>query len=72
MGPKYRRVVPLAVTIFMLVLVADWLEILPGLFHNTDYLPSPTADVNLTYAMGIVVFVLTNIAGIRAKGFGGT
>ena len=24
----------------------------PGLFHNTDYLPSPTADVNLTYALG--------------------
>ncbi len=71
LGPKYRHVVPLGVTIFMLVLFADWIEILPGLFHNTDYLPSPTADVNLTYAMGVLVFVLTNYAGIRARGVGG-
>jgi F-type H+-transporting ATPase subunit a len=71
LGPQYRRVVPLGVTIFMLILFADWIEILPGLFHNTDYLPSPTADVNMTYAMAIVVFVLTNAAGIRSKGVGG-
>jgi F-type H+-transporting ATPase subunit a len=70
-GPQYRRVVPLGVAIFFLVLVSDWLEILPGLFHNTDYSPAPTADVNLTYAMGIVVFVLTNAAGIRKKGIAG-
>lgn len=71
LGPRYRHVVPLGVSIFMLVLVADWLEILPGLFHNTDYIPSPTADVNLTYALGILVFILTNAAGIRARGLGG-
>ena len=71
LGPQYRRVVPLGVAIFMLVLVADWLEILPGLFHNTDYSPAPTADVNLTYAMGITVFVLFTAASIRARGVGG-
>lgn len=71
LGPKYRQVVPLGVAIFMLVLFADWVEILPGLFHNTDYLPSPTADVNMTYALAIVVFIWTNAAGIRAKGIGG-
>jgi len=71
LGPQYQRVVPLGVTIFALVLVANWIEILPGLYHNTDYAPAPTADVNLTYAMAIVVFVLTNAAGIRARGFGG-
>lgn len=68
LGPRYRHVAPLAVGIFTLVLVANWIEILPGLYHNTDYLPSPTADVNLTYALGVLVFVLTNAAGIRAKG----
>lgn len=71
LGPKYRHVVPLAVSLFMFILVADWLEILPGLFHNTDYSPSPTADVNLTYALGILVFVLTNIASVRTRGVGG-
>jgi F-type H+-transporting ATPase subunit a len=71
LGPKYRQAVPVAVTIFMLVLVADMIEVFPGLYHNTDFLPSPTADVNLTYAMGIVVFVLTNAASIRARGLKG-
>ena len=71
LGPQYRRVVPLGVTIFMLVLVANWIEILPGLYHNTDYAPSPTADVNLTYAMGITVFVLFTAAAIRKRGLWG-
>lgn len=71
LGPRYRHVVPLAVTIFVLVLAANWVEVFPGLWHNTDYLPSPTADVNLTYALGATVFVVTNGAAIRAKGVGG-
>jgi F-type H+-transporting ATPase subunit a len=71
LGPQYRRVVPLGVTIFILVLAADWIEILPGLFHNTDYLPSPTADVNLCYALAIVVFIWTNAESFRKKGIGG-
>lgn len=71
LGPKYRQVVPLAVTIFMFILVADWLEILPGLWHNTDYSPAPTADVNLTYALGVLVFILTTHASIRVRGVGG-
>lgn len=71
LGPRYRHVVPLGVTIFFLVLVADWLEILPGIFHNTDYSPSPTADVNMTYALGITVFVMFTGASIRARGLGG-
>lgn len=71
LGPQYRKVVPLGVCIFTLVLVADWVEILPGLFHNTDYLPSPTGDVNLCYALAAVVFVVTNVAAFRARGLGG-
>jgi F-type H+-transporting ATPase subunit a len=68
LGPRYRRIVPLGVAIFTVVLAADWVEVLPGLYRNTDYAPSPSADVNFTYALGILVFVLTNVAGIRAKG----
>lgn len=71
LGPRFRYVVPLGVGIFLLVLFADWIEILPGLFHNTDYAPSPTADVNMTYALAIVVFVLTNAASVRKRGLGG-
>lgn len=68
LGPRYRHVIPLAVTIFLLVLFANWVEVLPGVWHNTDWAPSPTADVNLTYALAIVVFVVTNVEAVRAKG----
>ena len=71
LGPQYRKVVPLGVTIFVLVLVANWVEILPGLFHNTDYAPSPTGDVNLCYALAVVVLVVTNVAAVRARGVRG-
>jgi len=71
LGRRYRHVVPIAVTIFFLVLTANWIELLPGFFHNTDYLPSPSADVNLTYALAVCVLIMTTAAGIRAKGFGG-
>lgn len=71
LGPRYRHVVPLGVAIFVLVLFCNWVEILPGIWQNTDYLPSPTADVNLTYALAATVFVLTNFASLRARGIGG-
>jgi F-type H+-transporting ATPase subunit a len=71
MGPRYRRAVPLGVTIFVLILACNWIEIFPGLWHNTDYLPAPTADVNLTYALAAVVFVVTNVESVRARGFAG-
>jgi F-type H+-transporting ATPase subunit a len=71
LGKRYRHVVPLAVTIFMLVLVCNWIAVFPFIWHSTDYLPPPTADVNLTYALGATVFILTNGASIRARGLGG-
>lgn len=71
LGPGYRSVVPLAVTLFLFILIANWIEILPGLFHNTDYFVSPSADVNLTYALAALVFILTTRAAFRARGFGG-
>jgi len=71
LGPRYRHVVPLAVALFVFILAANWLEILPGLFHNTDYSPAPSADVNFTYPLALLVFFVTNGAGIRARGFGG-
>lgn len=59
-------VVPLAVTIFIFVLTANWLEIIPG--HGA--LPSPTGDVNLTFALAILVVVWVHAFGIRKRGAG--
>lgn len=62
-----RGLIGLCVTLFAFILIANWLAVLP----TEHYLPPPTADVNLTYAMMLVVIIWVNVAGIRAKGVGG-
>lgn len=67
-------VVPLAMTLFLFILFANWLSILP-VFHyskgNGEVLPPPAADVNLTYALALLVIVLMHVTGIRKKGLRG-
>lgn len=58
-------VVPLAVTIFVFVLVANWLELLP----SDGYLKSPSADVNFTYALALLVIIWVHANGVRHSGF---
>ena len=65
-------VVPLAMTLFLFILIANWLSILPVFHHGThEVLPPPASDVNLTYALALFVIVLMHITGIRKKGFRG-
>ncbi|MGH9103723.1 MAG: F0F1 ATP synthase subunit A [Acidimicrobiales bacterium] len=66
-GPRSGPMVPLAITLFVFILVANWLEILPS-GAVTVALPSPTADANTCYAMAIFVFLVYNVAGLRHKG----
>lgn len=63
-GPTAPYVVPLAVTLFFLILIANWIEILP----SADLFPSPTSDTNMTYAMAFFVVVWAHIDGIRKRG----
>lgn len=53
--------VSFAFTLFAFILIANWLASLPS--HHL--IPPPTADVNLVYAMTIVVFVWLNVWAIR-------
>ena len=54
MGSKGRRIVPLAMTLFLYILFCNWLEMIPT-GHSPQFLPAPTGDVNLTYAMALTV-----------------
>jgi F-type H+-transporting ATPase subunit a len=69
MGPKGRPVIPLAITLFMFILAANWLELFFWSGHSTSLLPTPTSNVNIDYAMALVVFVVTNYVGLRNAGF---
>jgi F-type H+-transporting ATPase subunit a len=65
-------VVPLAMTLFLFILLSNWLSILPVFHANQgEYLPPPASDVNLTYALALLVIVLMHVTGIRKKGFRG-
>jgi F-type H+-transporting ATPase subunit a len=68
-GPRGRRIVPLAMTLFLYILICNWLEMIPS-GHNPQYLPAPTGDVNLTYAMALTVILLVHATWIRTKGLG--
>ena len=73
MGAKTAPfVVPLAMALFLFILIANWLSILP-VFHanHGEYLPPPAADVNLTYALALLVIVMMHVTGVRKKGFRG-
>jgi F-type H+-transporting ATPase subunit a len=68
-GPKGRRIVPLAMTLFLYILFCNWLEMIPT-GHSPQLLPAPTGDVNLTYAMALTVIILVHVTWIRTQGFG--
>ncbi|HEY3529630.1 MAG TPA: F0F1 ATP synthase subunit A [Nocardioides sp.] len=69
LGRVHPFVVPLAVALFFFILIANWIEVIPSEPNQHIHaLPSPTADTNLTYAMGIIAMVSVWIYGIRKQG----
>jgi F-type H+-transporting ATPase subunit a len=59
-------VVPLAISLFFFILIANWLSILP--YAWDEFIRPPTSDVNLTFALSFFVIILVHITGIRVKG----
>jgi F-type H+-transporting ATPase subunit a len=59
--------VPLGVALFLFILFCNWLAWIPS-GHSPEYLPPPTADTNLTFALTIVVVVGYVYYGIKRKG----
>jgi F-type H+-transporting ATPase subunit a len=73
-GPKGRRFVPVAVTLFLFILICNWIGFIPSALHpgvSGEILPAPTSDVNLPLAMALFVIVWVHIESFRARGFGG-
>ncbi len=69
-GPRGARIVPLAVTLFVFIFVCNLFEVV-GLGSRYEWLPAPTADINLPLALAVFVIVLVHIASIRSRGIGG-
>jgi F-type H+-transporting ATPase subunit a len=60
-GKKGLKYFPLVATIFTFILVANYIGLIPGFM-------SPTASINTTAGMAIVVFVFYQYLGVSQKG----
>ena len=70
LGAVNRYVVQLAIALFTFILIANWLELIPS-GHEPELLVSPTADVNLTYALALLVIVGVHVHSVRRRGWRG-
>jgi F-type H+-transporting ATPase subunit a len=69
---KTQRFGPITLTIFFLVLVANWLELFPGFesifIHGVPLLRAPSSDFNLTLSIAVIAVVSTHVLGVRTLG----
>ena len=77
---KAEKYFPIIATIFIFVLISNWLGILPGVgsigFYEghageqlfVPFVRSAASDLNFTIALAVTTVILVNIAGIRALG----
>jgi F-type H+-transporting ATPase subunit a len=78
-GDRHRFVAPLALTVFVWVVLmnamdflpADWVGLVTHHVSEHGFRYVPTADVNTTFALALAVFGLMIFYNIRIKGFGG-
>jgi F-type H+-transporting ATPase subunit a len=70
MGKRGRKFVPLGVTLFLFILISNWIGFIPSAMHpgaSGEILPSPTSDINLPLAMASLVIVWVHIESVRAR-----
>lgn len=74
MGPRGRRYVPIGITLFLFILIANWIGFIPSAMHpgsSGEILPAPTGDVNLPLAMALLVIVWVHVDSLRVRGIKG-
>lgn len=69
-GPDGAKIVPLALTLFVFILVSNLFGVF-GVGSKYEILPGPNGDINLPLAMALFVIVLVHVAAIRNRGIGG-
>ena len=66
-------VLPLAVTLFVFILVANWLSVLPVQYTDSsgaihELLKPPASDINFVLALALFVFICYHAAGVWRRG----
>lgn len=83
-GKRWRQFAPLVFALFLFILVANWMSLLPGVGvigtseEGADgttlivpWVRAAAADLNFTLGLALVSFVAFIVFGFRANGFGG-
>ena len=65
LGPKYGQVVSVLLTMFLFILFANELGIIP----NPEILASPTNDLNTTVALALVSSFMVHFMALKNQGF---
>ncbi|MBI4433659.1 F0F1 ATP synthase subunit A, partial [Candidatus Uhrbacteria bacterium] len=77
---KSERFLPVVATIFLFVIVSNWIELVPGLgtigfyeLHHGEeilvpFIRSASADLNVTLAVALFSVIATQIMGMRELG----
>jgi F-type H+-transporting ATPase subunit a len=72
---KAKKLAPLAITIFLFVIVNNWLELIPFVgpvtWHGDPLFRGLAADLNFTLALAIITMVTAQIWAVRNLGFFG-
>jgi F-type H+-transporting ATPase subunit a len=63
-GKRALRYLPLFGTLFLFILVSNWLSVVP-LVGQVKFLHSPTADYHTNFAMAVLAFVAYQTEGFR-------
>ena len=67
-----RKIAPLALSIFFVMLFGYWMSVLPGLdsikWNGVPVLRAVNADLNFTFAVAIIVFFTVQYLALRAHG----
>jgi F-type H+-transporting ATPase subunit a len=63
-GPHYKRYFPLVGTLFFYILFMNWAGVIPGWL-------SPTANINVTAGLAVVIILYVQYEGLRVNGLKG-
>ncbi len=61
MGPRGRKLAPLVISLFLFLTVGNELGLIPGM-------TSPTADLNTTLGLALMIVIIVHVLGIVNKG----
>ncbi len=65
-GPQGRKFVGLGITVFLFILICNWLAFIPS--GDPGILAPPTGDVNLPLALAVIVIFLVHWNSVKARG----